>query len=318
MEEQLLGFPKQFSWEPIVVGTVPAFKHAIVCGMGGSALQAKLLLCIDPELPISVHQDYGLPHIKEGEKPLIVLSSYSGETEEVLDTAREATERGFPCAVVASGGTLLALAKEKNLPYIELPKETAEPRMEIGYAMLALLRMLGYAQSEASLRTIGQSLDTAGIKTKGAEIAEQLKNRLPLIYASNANEAVAYFWKIALNETAKIPAFIAFVPELCHNELAGFDTAPTTAMLSHTMTAVFLHDTTDHPRNEKRLVLVADSMKEKGIGTLHANLLGTDRYTKVLTGALTGVATALALAHHYGVPDAETPLIADFKSRMKA
>jgi len=316
MEEQLLAFPGQFSWEPKLVGAVSSFKHAVVCGMGGSALQARLLHAVDPSLPFTLHQDYGLPYIPDGDKPLIILSSYSGGTEEVLDSAHEAMTRGFPSAVVASGGALLDFARGNNIPHIELPKENIQPRIAIGYAMLALLRILGATEQEAKLRTAGAALQVPEILSEGASLAERLMNRLPIVYGSTANTAIAYFWKIALNETAKIPAFTNVVPELCHNELCGYDVVPATESVSKNIDGIFLHDAADHPRNEKRLTLVEDLMKEKGLGTVRVNLAGADPYEKMLSAVLLGVSVALALAHAYGVPDAEVPLIEDFKKRM--
>jgi glucose/mannose-6-phosphate isomerase len=317
MEEQLRQFPSQFAWEPSVVGTIPAFTRAIVCGMGGSALQARLLHGIDPTLPFTLHQDYGLPYIVDGEAPLIILSSYSGDTEEVLASAHDAMSRGLPSAVVASGGALLEVARTNNLPYIELPTQKMEPRMAIGLAMLALLRILGAKEQEAKLRAAGSALDVTSLLATGSALAPQLQNRLPLVYASTPNAAVAYFWKIALNETTKIPAFTNVVPELCHNELSGFDMVPATSPLSQTMTGIFLHDAADYPRDEKRLTLVADLMREKGLSAVRVDLPNADAYTKTLSGVLVGAATALTLAHAYGVRDADVPLIEDFKKRMQ-
>ncbi len=318
MEEQLLGFPKQFSWEPNVEGKIPSFTHAILCGMGGSALQAKLLLAIDPSLPFSIHQDYGLPFITEGEQPLIILSSYSGDTEEMIDGLKEATARNLPRMVITSGGTLLAFAREQGIPSIELPKAKVEPRMAIGYAMLALLHALGKTSHETKLRTAGGALDVPTLKSAGEALVGKLVGKIPLVYASTSNVAVAYFWKIAMNETAKIPTFNDAIPEACHNELSGFDVVPTTASISKNLVGVFLHDSFDHPRNEKRLSLVRDLMSAKGYATADVNLEGGDRYSLVLSGVLMGVAAALALSHGYGVPDAKTPLIADFKKKMKS
>lgn len=316
MEEQLQGFSHQFGWEPVVVGSVPEFKDALVCGMGGSALQAKLLHTIDPSLPFSIHQDYGLPPIPDGERPLIILSSFSGDTEEVIDAAREAIARDLPRFAIASGGALLALAREQNIPHIELPKDDVEPRVAIGYAMLALLRVLGATEHEAKLRAAGSAINAAALRAAGEKLAPALLDRLPLIYASHANEAIAYFWKIAMNETAKIPAFTNAVPELCHNELGGFYVVPETSALSKNMVGIFLHDAADHPRNEKRLVLVEAIMREKGLEGVRIELTGEDVYAKTLGGALLGISAAMSLAHRYGVPDAETPLIADFKAQM--
>lgn len=318
MEEQLRLFPAQFSYEPVIMGTLSTFSRAIVCGMGGSGLPARLLHAIDASLPLSLHQDYGLPFSATDEKPLIILSSYSGTTEEVLDSLEEATRRSLPSIAIASGGTLITRAKELGLPYIELPHENVEPRMAVGHAMLALLAVLGATSQSEALRAAGRTLSIDAIIEAGTTVSRTLKDRVPLIYASATNSAIAYFWKIAINETAKIPAFMDAIPEACHNELTGFDVVSATAPLSERFVAVFLHDDADHPRNGKRLALLQEIMREKGIETAELSLAGDTRAEKVLSGILTGVATAIPLAHAYGVPDAATPLVEEFKKRLKS
>jgi glucose/mannose-6-phosphate isomerase len=122
MEEAILNFNKQFAWKP-VLGNPQFFTpktKVIVCGMGGSALAVSLIKKWKPELEIFVHQSYGLPALPEKvlEESLLIASSYSGNTEEVLDFLDEGYSRGYNMAVIATGGDLLAFAEKNNIDMI--------------------------------------------------------------------------------------------------------------------------------------------------------------------------------------------------------
>ena len=316
MEDQLTSLPAQFEWEPAYEGTSPSDSPSeyVVCGMGGSHLAASLLLVHDATLPIRIHRDYGLPPVAESSR--IILSSYSGNTEEVLDAARVAVDAGLSAVVITTGGALADFARANNLPLILLPDTGAEPRGAFGYELLSL----AYAIDPAlvpSVREAGSAVAPLTKKDMGVEVGAALDGRIPLIYASTDNEIVARVWKIFFNETAKIPAFSYSVPEFCHNELSGFDVAGSTEDLSQRFVAIFLTDESDHVRNQKRMEIARDLLNERGIDTLAVPLEGEMPLTKALEGIATGVYAALTLAHAYGVPDAKTPLIAEFKERMK-
>src|SRR3989338_7315829 len=161
IEENIRNFNKQLEWEaelqgsPVVQGC-PV--RAIVLGMGGSHLGADLLNAYDPKLGLIVHSDYGLPERFDSRSrsdlfgdsrsdlakfdDLVIASSYSGNTEEVIDGLNQALAAGLKVAVMASGGKLLDIAKEKSLPYIKLPAGL-QPRMSVGYQVNALVKFLG-------------------------------------------------------------------------------------------------------------------------------------------------------------------------------
>ena len=106
-------------------------------------------------------------------------------------------------------------------------------------------------------------------------------------------------------------------PEVCHNELSGFDVVEATRGISANMHAVFLLDGEDHPRVTKRMKLMKDLLSERGIGHSKVDVVGGSALEKTFNTILTGVWAGLALAKSYGVPDAATPLIAEFKKKMK-
>ena len=83
------------------------------------------------------------------------------------------------------------------------------------------------------------------------------------------------------------------------------------------MSVIFLKDSDDHPRINKRMQIMQGLLTERGLTTVNVELFGNNGLEKAMNGTLSGVWTALALAREYGVPDAVTPLISEFKSKMK-
>lgn len=321
MEEQLKNFAEQFAWKPELVRaerlpTNPS--HTIVCGMGGSHLGARLLVRHNPSLNITIHSDYGLPREPRArlESALIVCSSYSGETEETLDVAEKAVEAGLAVAVVTTGGALARFADEHQLPLILMPEASVEPRMYVGAQMLALARLLRDAELGKEIRRVGTNLEVERGRASGEALAKRLVGSIPVVYTSTLNASLAYFWKIAFNETSKVPAFYNLFPELCHNELSGFDNAEHTREFSSRLHVLILKDDDDHPRITKRMELLQELVATENLPVTAIELTGENGLEKALQGVLVGVWTALALAKEYDAPDAATPLIAEFKRKM--
>lgn len=322
MEEQILHFADQFAWEPEVLNREHLPKKSssfIVCGMGGSHLGARLLLRHDPTLDLSIHSDYGLPRESEERlrTALIIASSYSGETEETLDTARAAVAAGYAVAVVSTGGTLADFARTHSLPLILIPKKGVEPRMAIGASMLALARFMQNESLEEKIRDAGAGVDVRKGQAAGAVLAQNLQGSIPVLYASTLNTSLAYFWKIALNETGKIPAFYNIFPEVCHNELSGFDNTELSHPLSSHLHILILKDNDDHPRIIKRMNIMRELLETRGISVTDIELAGESGLEKSFQGILAGVWAAIAVAKQYQASDAATPLITEFKHKMQ-
>lgn len=314
MGDQIARFPSQFEWEPELVHGEKLQKNTpvVVCGMGGSHLGARLL-SLDPSCPpLLVHSDYGLPKLPAvwATTALYIASSYSGETEETLDAAKAILAKGYPLAVIAAGGKLQALAEEHALPFIKLPKENMEPRMTMGYQMIAFARLFGNATLEEAAREAGRACSLVEAKGRGAELATLIDGQVPFFYASNQNFAIAYHLKASINETGKVPASFNVVPELCHNELSGY-TSKSTAVLP-----VFLDDESDDARVRARMGLIRDVLGEQSVPTATFPIIGTSPLHKALQFVLIGNYAGAVIAAKLGVPDAETPLIGDFKKRL--
>ncbi len=320
MKEAIKNFPQQFEFEPEVANTEKLKKHDkfIVCGMGGSSLGAWLLKRDNPYLDLLLHRDYGLPRVPDYflKEALIILSSYSGNTEEVLDTAQKCKEKGLSTAIITDSGELLQFAKDNKIPYIDLPNTGVEPRMAIGFTMIALVRLMGDANLEEKIKFSGSRLDPNEEKAVGEDLARVLIDKIPLIYSSTLNMPLAYNWKIKFNETAKIPAFYNIFPEFNHNELSGFDINDKSKILSERFNPIFLTDEDDGPRIKKRMDVMEQLFLDRKINVTRIPIEGKNAMSKIFRSILLGEWTALNLAKHYGSLDAKTPLIAEFKKKI--
>ncbi len=315
MEEAIKKFHTQFEWVPEVVNAsaLPKKSKFALGGMGGSHLSAGLLLTLDPSLDLIIHRDYGLPALSDVKDRLFIASSYSGNTEETLDFAREAKDKGYALAVMSVGGKLLAFAQEQGLPYIQIPDTKIQPRSALGFAMNALAVFIQKEGLLSALSELSTTLAPETLEEKGKEVARVLRDSVPVIYASTRNSAVAYNWKIKMNETGKLPSFYNVFPELNHNEMTGFDVTQTTEGLSRKFHFIFLTDSADHPQNQKRMAVCKKLYQDRGLSVTEVPFEGKSTLEKIFNSLLVADWTALHLSKIYGTEAEQVPMVEEFK-----
>ena len=269
MYEAIKNFNKQFAYEPEIVNKEALAKKTgfISIGMGGSNLAPKILNTWKPSLNVSIRSDYGLPDlpIEELKQKLVILSSYSGNTEEPVDAFKQAKEKDLSMAVIATGGELLKLAIENKIPYIQLPDTGIQPRSALGFSVKAFLKLIGEEDELKKISKLAETLNPIAYEEKGKALAETIKGYIPVIYTSTRNFSIAYNWKIKFNETGKIPAFYNLVPELNHNEMTGFDVKDSTWELSGKFHFFVLKDNEDDPRILKRMEVLEKLYKDRNL-----------------------------------------------------
>ncbi|MFA5828647.1 MAG: SIS domain-containing protein [Candidatus Shapirobacteria bacterium] len=187
-----------------------------------------------PGLDIIRHQNYGLPVISEAKlkKRLIIFSSYSGNTEEVIDAYTKAGEMGLNRIVISVGGKLLELARREGVAYIQMPDEGIQPRSALPLSLKSMLLILRQKELLSEIIKLQYDFHPEKCEKEGKELVETLNGRVPIIYTASQSAILGYVWKITFNETGKIPAFSNGFPELDHNEIEGFGVEETTARLS--------------------------------------------------------------------------------------
>ncbi|MGQ9602235.1 MAG: bifunctional phosphoglucose/phosphomannose isomerase [Candidatus Bipolaricaulia bacterium] len=301
----------------------PDFKRLIIAGMGGSGIAGELLArLVELPVPVSVHHGYGLPAVDR--EALVVAISYSGDTEETLSSVEQALQARAKLLCLSSGGELERLARERALPFIKVPGGL-QPRAALGYLLLPLLSLLdrlGYRQLRDELARLPGSLSklkgqwqasSPGEGNRAKRLARGLYRRIPLIYGvEGATEAVALRWKTQFNENSKQPAFWNAVPELCHNELVGFEAAglmPNTKVL-------FLRSGLDHPRNRVRIDLLKELLAARGVEHEEVWAEGEGRLAQLFSLIYLGDFVSFYLAMLNGVDPSPVRPISELKRRL--
>jgi len=331
MDQAIRDFPRQFLFEPTIVGAEGGMfarstihnlmgmerrkpTKFVVAGMGGSALAADLLRARHPDLDLLVHRGYLLPDCKDLDDRLIIVSSYSGNTEEALDAYAMAIRDQMGCVVLTTGGELLQQARMNGTPFIALPNTGIQPRIAIGFATVALASVMG--RDLAELRGLADALHPDALESAGKRLADILHDRIPIVYASAENAALAYTWKVTMNETGKIPAFMNVLPEANHNEMTGFDATAASEQLSSHFHCVFITDAKDHPSVQRRMKVTAALYAEHHITTTALEVNGASRWERLFSTVLMGNWAAYHLALRYGAEPDAVPMVEEFKKRL--
>ncbi|HEX9664441.1 MAG TPA: bifunctional phosphoglucose/phosphomannose isomerase [Patescibacteria group bacterium] len=260
----------------------------IVFGVGGSALGprvAQTLFADSLKLPIEIVRDYSLPAYL-GKNSLVILSSYSGNTEEVLIAAQEVSRRTKKIMAITSGGQLKNLARRKKWPvYLIDPvyNPCGQPRMAIGYSIMGIVKLLEKTgliklsdQEVKKMISYVAGLNSRfGLKVKKNNLAKktalELHNKIPIFIASehlvgNANVAANQ-----INENGKNLAMFFTIPEINHHLLEGLS-FPKQSKKSFYF--IFLNSRFYHPRTQLRYKITMDILKKRGYEFTEIKLTG--------------------------------------------
>jgi len=250
-------------------------QNVIICGMGGSAIGADLartFLPSDISAPVIVHRDYELP-VYVNSSTLVVCSSFSGETEEVLSSFYDALAKKAKMFVIAGGGTLVELAKANNIPYYQFSYKS-QPRATLGFVMIALLALfekidifknsLDIPKTVDFLKKVISelSLETPTEKNKAKLLAYKIFDRMLIVAGSGILTEVARRWKCQFNENAKAFAFFEILPELNHNTVEGIHFPK---LIRDEAIFLLLENSYDHPQNKKRFAILKELFDEQNV-----------------------------------------------------
>ena len=299
----------------------------VVVGMGGSAIGADLvagLLAGEARAPLLIVRGYELPgHVGDGD--LVVASSYSGDTAEVLSAVETAARRGARVAALTSGGRLAAMARERGWPCLPVPYG-GEPRSALGWSMLPLLawaQQLGLippqdaAVAEASgwLGRMAGELgpDRAQAANPAKALAERLHQRLPVIYGAGILAPVARRWKGQFNENAKSWAAWDELPELNHNAVCGYEQPEAARDL---VMVVFLKAEGLDLRLAARYEVTQRLLDRRGIAHTTVAGRGESPLAQVLTTVVFGDWVSYYAALLNGVDPAPVPAIDFIKAEL--
>ena len=325
MLEVVAGFPDQcrkgleLGEEVDLPQGLSGFSRVLCVGMGGSGITGDLLGRF-LSIPVIPCRGYRVPSYI-GEETLLIGVSYSGNTEETLSAFQEGLSRTRRALAISSGGKLRELCASRGIPWIGIPGGY-QPRAALGYllfTLLSVLRRLGAAHLDLkeALATLAEQAKALGPASPGNQaqaIARALVGGVPLIYGTYGNTGpVAFRWKTQINENAKQPAFWAELPELCHNEIVGWELAERVLPGGR---VVFLRTGHDHPRVQARIEILKEVLLRRGLSYLEVEGEGKSEAAQLFSLLYLGDWVSVYLALLNGVDPTPVRPIQELKERL--
>lgn len=300
-------------------------QNVVLGGMGGSALAANMLHTWPGlNVPFEIVRDYQLPNYV-GENTLFIASSYSGNTEETLATLAQAEAKNARIVVIAAGGKLEEIAKEKGYPFYALPTNF-QPRMAVFYNFAALIQLLeptgliGKGKHEAlqqaatwlSDHVDNWKVDAPTKDNQAKQIALDLVGKSPVIYAGGLLYPAAYKWKINFNENSKNIAWCNQLPEFNHNEFLGWTSHP----VDKPYAVVYLRTDLDHPQTKKRFDVTEQLLSGKWPHPMTINAEGETILEQMLWVISLGDMVSVYLALLNGLNPSPVDMIEKLKKAL--
>ncbi len=321
-ESLKVNFPKNYQ----------KLNNIVVCGMGGSrfpALIIKELFKDNLNIPIIINDDYLLPQFVN-KNTLVILSSYSGTTEEVIASYQQAKEKKAKITAITSGGEIAKIIKENRCPgYIFNPiyNPSGQPRIGFGYSVggllgfLIKLKVLKLKKEIIldALKTLNQMINNFKIDVPRKD--NPAKDLAIKIFQKYPYFVVAEFltgWGNALanqtNETAKTISTFRVIPELNHHLMEGLKHPQAIRRL---LVFVFFFSSFYSAPIQKRFKITQEVIEKNNIKTLWVDLKGNNPIEQVFYAMSLGGYLTMYLAALYQENPSIIPYVDYFKRRLK-
>ena len=294
-------------------------------GIGGSLLRA-LALDLGAKKPVDVVRGYELPAFVDG-RSLVIASSNSGNTEEVVSTFSAARASGARCLVITTGGRLLEAARERGAPALTFTW-AGEPRAALGWSFASLLAICGrlglmpdvegdvgpaLAEMRALVAQLGRDVPEASNPAK--QLAQRLFGKLPVFVGAQALAPVAYRWRTQVNENGKSWAMADELPEMNHNAPLGYGAPALIASATH---VVLLRHASMHERISRRVDLTLEQLRAANVAAEVIETPGSSVLAQMLWAIQLGDFVSYYLGLLYGADPSEMRALEWIKARLSA
>lgn len=306
-------------------------KNIVVCGMGGSRFTPRTIkeLYADKILvPYEIIDDYSLPQYVDHDT-LVVLSSYSGTTEEVVSCGKQALSRHALLTGITKGGTVKKLLDDSgNMGYyfVEKYNPCHQPRIGGGYMLFGHLGLLvkngllklSEDEIDQAISFMSQSAtkfkaNVTTDKNHAKKLALQLKDKHPFIIASGFLRGFANGFANQINENAKMISDYRYIPELNHHLMEGLKKPD---LLHKNGIFVMILSDLYEESIQKRFKITQEIVQKQGLQVLNIDLKGKSKLDQTLYAfCLSGYATYY-LAMLYDRDPVKIPWVDYFKEKL--
>ncbi len=298
--------------------------------MGGSTLGSDVIRSVFSGLlrtPFTIINGYHIP-AQVDRRTLVILSSYSGTTEEVLSAAAEAKKRGALVTGLTRGAKLGAFLTRNKYPWYQIDgaaNPAGQPRMGLGYnvmGQIGLLSSIGLIKLtkkdvDGIVRHVGRraaAFDTnmPTVQNEAKSLAAAFVGRVPVLVGTEHLVGSIHAFANQLNETAKVFAVPFVLPELNHHLLEGLRFPRIVTQGTFMFVASPLYD----ERITTRQRITAEIVKKKGLKVVLYRVRGDDRLTQAFDMLVLAGFTSFYLSVLHGVDPLEIQTVNEFKKRL--
>ena len=212
---------------------IDGIDHIVFAGMGGSGTIGDIISSIlsKTNIHVNVVKGYLLPKTVDS-NTLVVVTSISGNTDEVLSILKNSKNSKAKFISFSSNGNLEKVSLENNIKYIKIP-QLHSPRASLPSFLYSILNILenivpikksDVVESISKLEQTQKLISSSNLNEKNPSLslANWLEN-IPIIYYPSGLHAAAIRFKNSLQENAKIHTIAEDVIESCHNGVVAWE-----------------------------------------------------------------------------------------------
>lgn len=264
------------------------YSTIVYCGLGGSSISGDLLvdyLSGELSIPFIVVRGYDLP-AGVNKDTLIIISSYSGNTEETISCFNQALKKNCKIVAITSGGKVEQEAIKYKIPLIKI-ESGFQPRyaLYLGFfSLLKLMQEIGFVNEDQLVKKIIDLLSKRGEElskenSRAVHIAEQLIGFIPVIYSAGFLSSAAYRFKCQINENSKLHAFHHILPEMNHNEIIGYESYKEKQLNAK---VIYLLDKDYLPQLLKRFNILKELLSNQELDILSLESSENDKKVRIM------------------------------------
>jgi len=300
--------------------------NIVFVGMGGSALAGSIAsdwLGSRLLVPFEVVRGSNLPGYVN-HSTLVIVSSYSGNTEETLLAFVQATRLNARVITITRDGELTELSKNAGIISLQLP-DISQPRLAVFAGLKALTciledtKLVNGGDLRRELEDTADYLDTQKLRwgtdkqggNQAKDLASHLHTKPGIIYASPLLKSASYKWKIDINENAKQMAFCDVFSELNHNEMQGWLETNEVEYASIVLCTSF-----EDSSMQKRIDITAKLLEKYGYEPKAVTASGSNHIQQLLETVLLGDYVSAYLAILNGIDPTPVKLVEQFKKDL--
>ncbi len=206
------------------------FNNLVIGGLGGSGIGGRIVKSLfvnEFPIPVECIADYSLPNYVN-EKTLVILASYSGNTEETLTMYEEVKKKNCTTLILTSGGKLKELATSDNITIYEI-EAGFQPRMALGFSLTYLIQIFGeliQKEVKTELQKVAERVkDTQPYQDDAQDVFNSIKSKLTkklILLTDGLLEPIGIRFCQQIQENAKHECFNHVLPEMNHNVIESY------------------------------------------------------------------------------------------------